>query len=280
MLNDFLQRHKAGFLLLCFTGFSLLCMSLQVTPYVTGIKTTVWFLFSPEIVYSGRFFNKLDSLKGRLFHLIRVEGENVILRAQNAQLSKTELERDALLHENDRLRTLLDLQKKFFSRGISAEILGRDPRTWFQSVTINKGSTHGIALSAAVVAPSGSQLVLVGRVVEANATTSKVLLLTDGGSSISASLPRTNDIGLLEGRNKPWVSLNFLPEDSEVTSGDQVLTAGMGGLFPAALPVGQVLSVGESPDGFFKEARIKPYANISSLREVLVINRENMDDPS
>lgn len=273
MFFEFLQRHRAGTLLIALSSVSLVFMALRVGPYVTGIKTAVWFLFSPEIVYSGEFFNKLDSLRGRIFRLVRVEGENHILREQNAQLSKREIERESLEIENNRLRRLLELQEKEFPEGIPAEVVGRDTRDWFHAISINKGTDSSIPVGGAVVTADGNRSVLVGRIAEVTKNTSKVLLMTDAVSAISVTIKRTGDMGLLEGRNRPWADLNYLNLRSEVAVGDEVTTVGLGGIFPPGIPVGQVSDVGISEDGFFKQAVVRPYARIGSLRDVLVLQR-------
>lgn len=273
MLTEILHRHRAGVLLIVFSFFSLLFMALQLTPYVVGIKSSLWFLISPQIVYSGQFFNKIDSLRGRFFHLIRVEGENVILREQNAQLSKGEMERDALELENNRLRQILGLKEKSYSGSIAAEVVAHDVREWFQSLVINKGLQDGLSQSAAVVGISNDRPVLVGRIAELDEHSGKVLLLTDAVSAISVNVARTGDMGLLEGRNKPWVLLNYLPEKSEIAVGDEIVTAGLGGLFPAGILVGRVLNVTVSDDGFFKQAKVELAANVGSLQNVLILER-------
>jgi rod shape-determining protein MreC len=274
---EFLSRHRAGTLMLSCCAFSFLCLSLRLSPYVVGLKTSVWFLFSPEIVYSGEFFNKLDSLRGRIFQLVHAEGENHMLRQQNAILSKKELERDALEEENNRLRSMLSLKQKLFPEAIAAEVVGRDIRDWFHSVTINKGSDDGVELSAAVVADgNGGRPTLVGRIIEVRNDTSKVMLLTDAVSAISVTLARGGDIGLLEGRNKPWVLLNYLPQKADVVAGDQVVTVGLGGIFPPGIPVGKILSVEATPGGFFKEAKVQPDADLGSVRDVLILLRKDL----
>lgn len=279
MMVEFMQRRRAGALLVFLLAFSLMCMALRIGPYVSGLKAALWFLVSPEIVYSGEFFNKLDFLSGRLFRLVKVEGENHILRSQNARLSKREVERDVLENENNRLRDLLNLKLFVFPEGVAAEVVGQDLRSWFHSTVINKGARDRIPVSAAVVAGSASRPVLVGRVVEVQEDSSKVLLLTDAISAISVSVDRTGDIGLLEGRNGPFAALSYLPQRSTVAAGDTVVTVGRGGIFPPGIPIGEIVSVADSADGFFREARVRPAANLSAVREVLVIQRKQLPVP-
>ena len=252
-------------------------MALRVTGTVNGIKASVWFLVSPSVAGSGEFFNTLDSATGRFFGLVRAEGENALLREQNAQLSKREVERDALEEENNRLRSLLALRQQKFPSGIGAEVVGRDLRDWFHAIILNKGSSSGITMSAAVMSGTVERPMLVGRIVEVKENTSKVLLLTDALSAISVTLVRNGDMGLLEGQNKPLVKLNYLPHLSDVVPGDEVVTAGLGGLFPPGIPVGEVTGVKDSPNGFFREALVTP-GNISSLQEVLVLERRELHE--
>lgn len=275
-MTDFFQRHRAGVLMLAFAALSLFFMTLQMTPTINAVKSIVWFMVSPEIVYSGRFFNKLDDIQGRLFELTRAEGENHILRRQNAHLSKREIERDILEIENNRLRTLLDLREQMYPQAIAAEVIGRDTRDWFNSILINKGTKEGIPSIGSVVAIVEGRPVLVGRVSEVQAGSSRVLLLTDALSFISVAIKRTGEIGLLEGRGKPWGMIQYLLQKSEVATGDEVVTAGLGGLFAPGIPIGTVVNVSDTSDGFFKMVRMVPYANFGSVREVLVIHRKEI----
>ncbi len=276
MLLEFFQRHRAGVLMLGFAAFSFLCMALRVAATVNALKASAWFLVSPAVVESGDFFNTLDSSAARFFGLIRAEAENTILREQNAQLSKREVERDALEEENNRLRTLLNFKLHSFPQGIPAELVGRDMRDWFRAISINKGAADGVTLSAAVVSGTTEKPTLVGRIAEVREGSSKVLLLTDSLSAISVTDTRTGDMGLLEGQNKPTAKLNYLPHLSSVLVDDVVVTAGLGGIFPPGVPVGRVISVKDSSDGFFKEAVVEPFANFGSLRELLVLERREL----
>jgi rod shape-determining protein MreC len=275
--TDFLQRHKAGVLLLSFLTFSTLCLTVRFDQYVAGIKSVMWFLVSPEVTLSGKFFDKLDTLNGTLFQLSRAEGENYLLRRQNAQLSIREMEREELEKENNRLRVLLQLREQVFPDALSADVIGRDPRDWFHSLIINRGKDDGVVLSAAVVAPSLEKPTLVGRVVEMDAHSSRVLLVTDIVSAISVEIAARNEIGLLEGRNRPWVMINYLSQQSSVAAGDEVVTAGLGGVFPPGIPVGKVLDVAVTEEGFFRVAKVIPYAEFGSLKEVLVLQRMDVD---
>ncbi len=276
MTTEFLHRHRAGVLLFLGLAFSSLLLALRVEPYVRGLKGALWFFVSPGVVYDGEFLNRFDGLRGRLFHLVVAEGENHILREQIAQMAKRDSERDALEIENARLRDLLDLRERKFSEAVPAEAVSTDIRDWFHSIVLNKGEKSGVASSAAVVVGGSAHLALVGRVQEVSEDTSKVMLITDLVSSISVGIVGKGDLGLLEGRNRPWCVVKYLPGDTTVAAGDEVITAGLGGVFPPGVPVGRVMDVMESEDGFFKSARVKPFADFGAVREVLVLKRKDL----
>ncbi len=276
MTTEFLQRHRAGVLMLVFLAVSSLLLVLRIEPYIVGIKTALWFMVSPEVVYTGQFFNKFDTLRGRLFHMVQSEGENFILREQLAAMAKRDLERDTLENENNRLRDLLGLRQKMFAEAIPAEVVGRDVRDWFHTILINKGSRDGIAPSAAVVVGSIQRPILVGRIGEVEERSSKVLLVTDLVSAVSVRVVGRADLGLLAGGNRPTCIMKYLSRQSEAAAGDEVVTAGLGGVFPPGIPVGVITDVNVSEDGFFKFAKVRPHSDFGSLLEVLVLQRKEM----
>ncbi len=270
---EFIVRRRAGLLLLLFTILSFTAMSSRVDPYILGMKTIGWYIVSPEIVYTGQFFNQLDSLKGQVFRLFRVDGENFSLRQENVRLAQIELERNVLVEENRKLRALLELKQKKFSKGVAAEIVGRDVRDWFQSIMVNRGANDHVVNSAAVITGFPENPVLVGRIKEVYPSTSKVMLITDALSAVSVMIAGKGDIALLEGENRPWFNLKFLPPDSMVDVGDIVMTAGLGGVFPPQIPIGTITDVFISKDGYFKSARVKPLADFNTAHEVLILDR-------
>lgn len=251
-------------------------MALRLEPFIQGLKSAMWFLVSPEVVYSGEFLNRFDGLRSRIFHLVVAEAENHILRDQLALLSDKNLEREAMEKENVRLRSLLGLREKKFGDSLVAEVVGLDVRDWFHVLILNKGKADGVVPSAAVIGGPPDHLTLIGRVSEVTEHTSKVLLITDLISSVSVEAKEKGDIGLLEGRNRPWCVMRYLSQDTTVTAGDEVVTAGLGGIFPPGIIVGHVVDLTESDEGFFKTARVKPAVNFGSLQEVLVVHRKDI----
>ncbi len=169
--------------------------------------------------------------------------------------------------ENERLRKLLDFKKEIPGKTIPALVIGWDLAPWRKTILIDKGSVHGIHKRMAVVNSQG----LVGRVIETSQTTSRVILLLDTESRVSALLQDSRDLGVAEGDGSPFLRMTHIDRQSAVKMGDRVLSSGFGGVYPKGVPVGTIEMVGTEKDGLELFAVTKPYVNFSKLEEVLVM---------
>lgn len=198
-----------------------------------------------------------------------------ILKERVTQLEQQQLEMDETIRENERLRALLNFKierEQFKVTGV--RITGKNPGNWFNTMTIDKGSAHGIDVNMAVVTDKG----LIGRVTDVGKNWSKVRTIIDGQSSVSAIIERTRDNGMVKGNN----TLTFedglcrminLPLDSDVVVGDRVITSGLGEIFPKGIYIGEVVEVIYERRDLYKTAIVKPGADFQRLEEVLVISR-------
>ena len=121
--------------------------------------------------------------------------------------------------------------------------------------------------------PVVTDLGLVGRVWRVTANNSQVQLITDSNSFISGRLQSNRAEGTIEGRGLETgsLSLRFIPLEVEVVAGDLVYTSGLGGNFPADIPIGQVISVTNIESELSQEAQVSSLVDFSLLEQVLVI---------
>jgi len=142
--------------------------------------------------------------------------------------------------DNRRLRGLLGLQQgDQQKRRVSAAVISRTPRGWWQQLELGKGSIQGMAAGDAVLGPGG----LVGRVQSVTPATSRVKLLTAPGTEIGVWLPRSRSHGLLVGLGTSRPQLRFIEKDPKVRPGDLVSTSPASTLLPANVPIGVVQAV-------------------------------------
>ena len=151
-------------------------------------------------------------------------------------------------------------------------MLFRSNSNWASTLTLSKGSTDGIEAGDCVITETG---VLVGVVSETGINWSTVSTIINTDTEIGGIVTRTYSAGVLEGdfalMNEGKLKLNYLPEEAQLVSGDEVLTSGRGEIFPSGLVVGRVEGVFTDPSGKTRYAVIEPEVTLDSLIEVFVI---------
>ena len=143
---------------------------------------------------------------------------------------------DLIQKDNDRLRKLLSLKGIYNDNRISASVIARNEKGFWNQLVLNKGSKHGIQPGNIVLAPGG----LLGVIDGITLTTSKVRLLTSPGSKVGVWIERSKAHALLVGTSNNRPQLNFLDKNPEVKVGDVVSTSPASILLPPNLSVGVV----------------------------------------
>jgi rod shape-determining protein MreC len=229
--------------------------------------------FQKMIVATTRFFSDIWE---HYFFLITVVDDNRNLRQelQQARALNHRLQEAAL--SNERLRKLFDLRQKMDQPLIAAQVVGKDPSPWFQSVLLDKGQSDGVEKGQPVINPQG----IVGIVVETTAHYAKVMLITDPNSAVDAIIQNSRARGIIEGGASGFCILNFVLRKHEVAEGDAVVSSGMDGVFPKGLPIGKVAAIVKRKAGIFQEVSVIPYVDFERLEEVLVVPRNQGEKPS
>jgi len=170
--------------------------------------------------------------------------------------------------ENEILRRELNF-KNAATEGhiLAAEVIGYDTNDYLHYLIIDRGSQDGIQPNMPVVTSQG----LVGRITETSTYASKVMLLTDPSSSVSARIQRTRGTGMVQGDPAKGLVMKYIPQDDPVEVGDVVLTSGLGGAFPQRLPIGQITSIEKSDVGMFQSACLVPAVDLRNLEMVSVL---------
>tara|TARA_B100000579_G_C22699634_1_gene789144 strand:- start:136 stop:885 length:750 start_codon:yes stop_codon:yes gene_type:complete len=146
-----------------------------------------------------------------------------------------------LQEDNTRLRRALSLQELNNDQRISAAVISRSSRNWWQQLELNKGARDGVLKGQTVIGPGG----LIGLIDSTTPLTSRVRLLTDPGHQIGAWIARTKRHGILTGMGTNRPKLIFLNKNSLVKLGDAVTTSPASTLLPPNLTIGIVQFVNE-----------------------------------
>ncbi|MDD5218750.1 MAG: rod shape-determining protein MreC [Candidatus Omnitrophica bacterium] len=171
------------------------------------------------------------------------------------------------MRENERLKSLLAFKDTVPSKTIAARIIGWDLSPWRKTAILDKGKLQGLKKDMIVMVPAG----LVGRILEVNPTTSRLILLVDSDARVSAVAENSQAQGVVFGDGSTKLSMKYLDLDSGVAVGETVLTSGVGRLYPRGLGIGKIESIGKDSNGLHLDVAVEPFVQFSKLEEVLCL---------
>ena len=202
-----------------------------------------------------------------------VMDRNEQLEAENAELRQQMVDYDRIKAENDAYKALARIQDTNSEASyVSAFVIGRDPLDEFGGFTLDQGSTDGVAVNDAIISDRGY---LLGVVVEVDATSCKVMTILHPSFNAAGVISRTRENGIITGSADyaadGQCGLTNLDRATEARKGDQVITTGLGGVFPANLLVGTVQEVVPEQSGKSSSAVILPGADPRTVKHVFIV---------
>ena len=234
-------------------------------PHMNPISKLVLYVLSP-LQKATDFLVSLPS-KGlsclRLNSSLRAENELLKQAIEEYKWKLAELEENAA--EVRRLRELLSLKEKTNFPTIPARVIGRVPGS--HTFVINKGKKQGVKVGKAVITPDG----LVGQVIKSEGNIAIVMAITHPKSGVGAIVQSSRDMGVIQGRGDNILILSFLPSNANLKPGDQILTSGMGDIYPKGIPIGTVIRVLKEESTSSLWAEVEPSVNFNRIEEVLVM---------
>ncbi|HPP30142.1 MAG TPA: rod shape-determining protein MreC [bacterium] len=176
---------------------------------------------------------------------------------------------EELIAENLRLKEILDIKKdtSLLKRIVVGQVISIKPVVFPAEIILNKGLDNGVKENMAVLS---KDMFLIGRVAKVDRNSASVMTLFNTKSKISVIIDSTREIGVLEGGGIPFLSLRYIPSDSQVKKGDKVITSGYSDFYPKGIEVGEIIKIEKSPDTLFLKIYVKPFSCVSGLEEVLI----------
>lgn len=214
-------------------------------PAQSGAWVTEWFTTHNRLVDDNRVLMQKEKLL-------------------NARLQKM----GVLLAENTRLRNLLGASRKLADDVIVSELLSVDQNPYRQLIELNKGSLDNLHDGQAVIDDYG----VMGQVIHVTPNSSTVMLISDPEHAIPVQFINSGMRSLAFGNGSTdELELRFLPATANIRVGDELVTSGLGGRFPADYPVATIVEITADKTHGFISALARPKARLDSSREVLVI---------
>jgi rod shape-determining protein MreC len=231
----------------------------------------------PFEVAAERVARPFRDAAGWVGDVVGAKNENKKLRAENEELRAKKINEAFLERENRLLRQELQFQSspRFPSdfRPVNAQVIGRAPTEFQQTVTMAAGRNSGIRVHDPVITSHG----LVGQVTYAAPGQARVTLLTDQTSAVSGLDYQTKADGIVQhGKSRESLIVDHVTKDQVVNPGDVIVTAGwsskgFASIYPRGIPVCKVTSVNQTDTEPYKNVLCQPYVNFSSLEIVTVL---------
>ena len=221
--------------------------------------------------------NSVNDFMESISNLTNTYQENQTLKQKVETIYELEVQLNDLKKDNEKMKEALKLQDTLNEYSlINATVIARNPDTWRDIVTINKGANDGLTPQMSVMSDNGR----VGKVLDGNPTSARVALLSNNDNTlvrVAAMIQGEKEsiYGTLTGydHEKNILIMSQIQATQEIKVGDKVVTSGLGGVSPSSLYIGTVEEVAMDRFGLYKEVRIKPAADTNDVRYVTVVKR-------
>ncbi len=257
---------------------SLLCLTVAnravvIKPKEIGLSVVGFF----QKGFTG-FFNWFGDTAGSIRQLREAREELDAARARLQEMDQVTREILELRRQNESLKDQLDFAHILPPERIAAEVIARDTDNLFSTLTINKGSRHGVKKGMPVVAWQGDLEGLVGKVVLVGPGSSQILPLYDPQCMVSARVDSTRDEGLVqgEGKDRGTLVMNYVKKiaKNKITYGDLVVTSGLGGLYPKGINIGRIRDITAPTYQTSLVLQVQPIVDFDRLEYLFLIGPE------
>lgn len=278
LFEGFFARHRKGATLTALVLVSLLCLTVAnravvIKPKEIGLSVAGFF----QKGFTG-FFNWFGDTAGSIRQLRAAREELDAARARLQEMDQVTREILELRRQNESLKDQLEFSNALPPERIAAEVIARDTDNLFSTLTINKGSRHGVKKGMPVVAWQGDLEGLVGKVVLVGPGSSEVLPLYDPQCMVSARVDSTRDEGLVqgEGKDRGTLVMNYVKKiaKNKITYGDLVVTSGLGGLYPKGINIGRIRDIMAPTYQTSLVLQVQPIIDFDRLEYLFMIGPE------
>ncbi|MBC7465300.1 MAG: rod shape-determining protein MreC [Bdellovibrio sp.] len=268
-------NFKKAFILLLVLSLPLISINMEQKKIQNSWFTQPFSFIAQSIqnIFSG-LSTGVRGTTSEYLNLLNIKSENARVMKENDEL-KTRLNQfSENQNELERLRTLLDFQNNTKMELIPGQVIGRDLVVDHKTITINKGTKHGLKEGQAVLTVSGA----VGYIFKPQYFTSHVMLVTDRYSVVDALIQKTRAHGIVEGKTKDSCVLLYVERTEDVKVGDLIVTGGLDNIFPKGFPLGVVTDIERKTKSASLVIGIKPVVDPNTVEEVFIVKHAALEN--
>ena len=261
-------KQRFSLIVLLFFSITILTLSKYNFKGIAFLKSGL-----NEIVYRASFI--ISAPENFIVNTYRLTMSHINLYSDHKKLKKEfrslkaeKLSNDYIMSENIMLKSKIN-DIVDVSSEILAKVLIDKQSPFLKSIIVNRGSKDNVKLGMAVL----DEEFLIGKIVEVNYLTSRVLLLSDLNSKVPVSIEPNSVQSILSGTGEKFGKLQYTQiENFNLNNGDQIYTSGSGGIFKSGIPVGEINIIDDS-----NESYVLFHSNFSQLRLVKIVLYENVN---
>jgi rod shape-determining protein MreC len=201
--------------------------------------------------------------------LVGVRQQNEVLIDRLASLEEENLQLREALVASGRLERIAEMRDEFEIPMLPAELVGVDVSAWFRAALLDRGREHGVHSGMPVISEDG----LVGLVTATSRSAAKIMLLIDPQSAIDGVIQRSRARGIVRGARDDKLEFEFVARQGDVRVGDELISSGLGGVYPKGLRIGEVTEVEASEGEMMHTAWVRPAVDFGRLELVFVMLR-------
>ena len=272
------NRGRLRIIVLLVTSLFLITLDLRGVQVIDGLRTGTQTALTPVQKAGSWLVSPFRNFLSDVTHLGRTRNQMEKLTAENEKLRLTLQNRKTADAQLKQLKGVLNLAGTAGYEVVNAKVISQGSTTSFtQTITIDAGTSSGVRINMTVLSGYG----LVGVVKYAYRDSALVQLASDPAFKIGARIAGTQQIGILSGQGTRKGVLQLLDNTTQVRKGDALLARGSqnGRPFVPGVPIGEVISVDNSPGAVTQTADVKFYTNFSTLGVVAVVVSGSSADP-
>ncbi len=203
----------------------------------------------------------------RYVALVDVEQENRELREQVARLESERLAFREALVLSGQLQRVAQMRREFEVPLLPSQVVGQDASAWSNALLLDRGRSSNVRSGMPVMVEQG----LVGLVSATTPHAARAMLILDRRSAVDAMIQRSRARGLVRGLGTGELEFVFMVRGDDVQVGDEVLSSGVGGVYPKGVRVGSITAVHAERAELLHTALVKPAVDFGRLEQVFVM---------
>ena len=221
------------------------------------------------IFYTKR---KITHFTHSYFALVGVKQENRQLKQQIIDLKHHIFQLKELRRENQRLKDLLKFGEELQYKKILARVIGWDASSHIRLIRVNRGTKNGVQRESPVIASEG----LVGHVYQVSDHFSDIMTIINQSNRVDGIVVRTRSHGIIEGHSNGKCIMKYVTRSEPVELNDQIVTSGLGSIYPKGLRVGKISKIERESYGITQFVEVEPDIDFGKLEEVIILQPNNI----